>query len=36
MQWLAITAKIQSRNEMMNRRCAELYDLIKSDISRVF
>lgn len=29
-QWLAITAKIQSRNEMMNRRCAELYDLIKS------
>lgn len=30
MQWLAITANIQRRNEVMNCRCAELYDLIKA------
>lgn len=30
MQWLAITANIQRRNEVMNRRCAELYGLIKA------
>lgn len=30
MQWLAITAGIQRRNEVMNRRCAELYGLIKA------
>lgn len=29
MQWLAITANIQRRNEMMNRRCAELYGVDK-------
>lgn len=31
MQWLAITAGIQKRNEVMNHRCAELYGLIKAD-----
>lgn len=31
MQWLAITAKIQKRNEVMNRRSAELYERIKAD-----
>lgn len=30
MQWLAITANIQKRNEVMNRRCAELYGVIKA------
>ena len=30
MQWLAITANIQRRNEVMNHRCAELYGLIKA------
>lgn len=31
MQWIAITASIQKRNEVMNHRCAELYDMIKAD-----
>lgn len=31
MQWLALTANIQKRNEVMNLRCAELYDRIKAD-----
>lgn len=31
MQWLALTANIQKRNEVMNLRCAELYDRIKTD-----
>lgn len=31
MQWLAFTAGIQKRNEVMNRRCAELYARIKAD-----
>lgn len=30
MQWLALTANIQKRNELMNLRCAELYNLIKA------
>lgn len=30
MQWLALTANIQKRNELMNLRCAELYKLIKA------
>lgn len=30
MQWLALTVNIQRRNEVMNRRCAELYDMIKA------
>lgn len=29
MQWLALTANIQRRNEVMNRRCTELYERIK-------
>ena len=29
MQWLALTVNIQKRGEMMNRRCAELHDMIK-------
>lgn len=28
MRWLAFTADIQRRNEVMNRRCAELHDMI--------
>lgn len=31
MQWLAITANIQKRNELINRRCVELYAMIKAD-----
>lgn len=31
MQWLALTANIQKRNEVMNLRCAELYGKIKAD-----
>ena len=30
MRWLALTADIQRRNEVMNRRCAELHDMIKA------
>lgn len=30
MQWLALTANIQKRNELMNLRFAELYNLIKA------
>lgn len=30
MRWLALTADIQRRNEVMNSRCAELHDMISS------
>lgn len=30
MRWLALTADIQRRNEVMNRRCAELHDMLKA------
>lgn len=29
MQWLAMAAKIQQRNEVMNRKCAEVYEAIR-------
>lgn len=28
MRWLAMAAKIQQRNEVMNRKCAEVYEAI--------
>lgn len=31
MQWLALTANIQKRNELMNHRCAELHNMLKND-----
>ncbi len=31
MQWLALTANIQQRNEVMNQHCAELHRRIKAD-----
>ena len=30
MRWLALTADIQRRNDVMNRRCAELHDMLKT------
>ena len=29
-KWLAMAAKIQQRNEVMNRKCAEVYEAIHS------
>lgn len=29
MEWLALTANIQRHNEVMNRRCAELHDMLE-------
>ena len=31
MKWLAMAAKIQQRNEEMNRKCAELYEAIRRE-----
>lgn len=31
MQWLAMAAKIQQRNEVMNRKCAEVYEAINRE-----
>ena len=30
MQWLALTANIEKRNEVMNARCAQLHDLLQN------
>lgn len=31
MQWLAMAAKIQQQNEVMNRKCAEVYEAIRKE-----
>lgn len=31
MRWLAMAAKIQQRNEEMNRKCAEVYEAIRKE-----
>ena len=36
LQWIALAAQIQARNELMNRRCVEIQDMLAQDGFRSF
>ena len=36
LQWVALAAQIQARNELMNRRCVEIQDMLAQDGFRSF